>query len=173
MRCLRLPLKPISVLLSFIILSVGIIGVSYAYFNAPNNISSKISLGDIDVVFSGLYIDPGSAADTACVTEAAIVDSGKYIEINIINAYPGYTSTIFYEVTNNGSVPVAYELKQPYADSGSPVKLDTSENVQYIRRNGGKSQGQIIVTVGDDDDLSGSYGLYTELNFQQTFVEIK
>ncbi|MEA4896124.1 MAG: hypothetical protein VB064_12825 [Oscillospiraceae bacterium] len=173
MRSLHIPFKLISAVLFTVTLSAGIIGLSYCYFDSTNRINSNASTGDIDVIFSDLYTAQESSADPPCVTEARIVGSGKNIEINIENAYPGYTLTIFYEVTNKGSVPVAYRVKQPYAGLSSPVRLDIAENTEYIKRNGGKSRGQIIVTVDDDIGNCSSYGLYAELNFQQTFVEIR
>lgn len=171
MRSLNLPIKLISAVLSTVILSAGIIGVSYCYFNTANRIDSKASMGDIDVVFTSLQIDQESAMNPSCITQARIVDNGKNIQIAIENAYPGYTSAIFYEVTNKGSVPVEYKVEQPYIGVDNPVQLIIAENTEYIKRNGGKSQGQIIVTVSNDISESSSYGLYTELNFQQTFVE--
>ncbi|PKM73084.1 MAG: hypothetical protein CVU91_05820 [Firmicutes bacterium HGW-Firmicutes-16] len=173
MRSVNFLPKLISAVIFTVVLSAGIIGVSYAYFNSANNIDSDAVMGDIDVVFSDIYIDQDSATDSSCVTNARIVDNGKNIQINIDNAYPGYTSTIFYEVTNNGSVPVQYKVEQPYTEEDNPVQLDIFENTEYIKRNGGKSQGQIIVAVSDGIGECSNYGLYTELNFQQTIVEIR
>lgn len=173
MRSGHLLLKLLGFALMSIIISVGVIGVSYSYFTGTNEIISDVSMGDIDVVFSRINTIQGNQTDPSCVIEARIVDSGKNIEINIANAFAGYTATICYEVTNNGSVPVKYQIIQPYGMVDNPIQLNISENAEYIRRNGGKSQGQIIITVSDDIEACDNYCLYTELNFQQAVVEIR
>ena len=171
MRPVRFLTKLISLVLSSIVLSVGIMGVSYSYFTGANRINSNVSMGNIDVVFSNIEILPDSASDPSCITKARIADNGKSIEINIENARPGCTSIISYEVTNNGTVPVVYELKQASAEGQSPVSLNICASSCYIKRNGGQAWGQIVVTVGGNTDGLSSYGLDTELNFQQTTVE--
>jgi len=171
MRSTCFLLKLISSALLSVILSVGVIGVSYSYFTDTQTISSSASMGNIDVVFTGLNVCQVNAEDPACVTDAQIADNGKHIEINIENASPGYTSTINYEVTNNGTVPVAYQLNSSGGAEG-PVQLNVSGNNDYICGNGGKSQGQINVKVSNDIGDCKSYTLCTELNFQQAIVEI-
>ena len=171
MRSVRFLIKLISFVLSAVVLSVGIMGVSYSYFTGLNRISSDVSMGNIDVVFSNIEVVPDSAADPSCTTNARIADNGKRIEIYIENARPGFTSLISYEVTNNGTVPVVYELKQAGQEEQCPVSLNICASSCYIKRNGGQAWGQIVVTVGDNIDGLRSYGLDTELNFQQSTVE--
>lgn len=164
--------KLISAVLFSVILSVGIIGVSYSNLTATQTISSSASMGNINVVFSNLSIVKDSLTDPSCVTEAKIIDNGKHIEINIGNAYPGFTETINYEVTNNGTVPLVYEVNPPSGNTGAPVQINIIENGDYICGSGGQALGQIIITVGDNAAQCKSYSLYTELNFQQAVVEI-
>jgi hypothetical protein len=164
--------KLISAVLFSVIMSVGIIGVSYSNLTATQTISSSASMGNIDVVFSNLSIVQDCTSNPSCVTEAKIVDNGKHIEINIGNAYPGFTETINYEVTNNGTVPLIYKVNPPSGNTGAPVQLTINENSDYICGNGGQALGKIIITVGDNAGQSKSYSLYTELNFQQAVVEI-
>ena len=171
MHSVRFLIKLISFVLSSIVLSVGIMGVSYSFFTGTSRISSKASMGNIDVVFSDIDIICDGSADPSCITNARIAGNGKCIELNIENAYPGYTATIIYEVTNKGTVPVEYELKQPLTAELSPVSLDICANTDYIKRNGGRAWGQIIVTVSGGIDGCSSCGLETELSFQQSNVE--
>jgi len=171
MRSVRFLTKLISFVLSAVVLSIGIMGVSYSYFTGVNRISSDVSMGSIDVIFSNIEVVPDSAADPSCTTKARIADNGKRIEIDIENARPGGTSVISYEVTNNGTVPVVYELKPSIVEEQSPVSLNICASSCCIKENGGQAWGQIVVTVGDSIDGLRSYDLDTELNFQQSTVE--
>lgn len=164
--------KLISAALISVILSVGVVGVSYSNLNTIQTISSSASMGNIDVVFSNLSVVQDSSTDPSCVTDAKIVDNGKHIEINIGNASPKSTVKINYEVTNNGTVPLVYKVNPPSGNTEAPVQIDINENSDYICGNGGQASGQIIITVGDDVGQCESYSLYTELNFQQAVVEI-
>lgn len=150
-----------------LILSAGIIGTSYAYFSTANSINTRAVMGDLDVVFSDIHIE----GDDAQTTEARIVNCGKSISLNVGDAVPGNTSVIEFEVTNKGSVPVRFELKQPYTGEENPVRMDVSVNSDYIRGDGGRARGRIVLTVGDGGG-EGVASLYTELNFQQAVVEI-
>ena len=173
MRSINQPLKMISFLFLSIIISVGLIGVSYSFFTGANEFDTKATMGDIDVVFSNLNVVLASTADPSCTTEAQIVNGGKNLQIDIQNAYAGYTSTINYEVTNKGTVPVVYQLKQPYGEEDNPIQLNVYQSDEYIRGEGGQARGQIIVTVGENIEACDSRSLYTELNFQQAVVEIR
>lgn len=172
MRSAGFLFKLIGTALFSVIISVGIIGVSYSYFTATQTFRTDASMGNIDVVFSNLSIVPDSTISPSCVTEAKIVDGGKHIEINIENAYPGLTEAINYEVTNNGTVPLVFQVTPPSGNADAPVQININENDDYIKGNGGQATGQIIVKVGDNTGESKSYSLYTELNFQQAVVEI-
>lgn len=173
MRSLNQPLKMISFLFLSIIISVGLIGVSYSFFTGVNEFDTKATMGNIDVIFSDVNVVSGGTADASCTAEARIVNSGKNLEINIENAYAGYTSTINYEVTNNGTVPAVYQLKQSYGEEDNPIQLIVYQSDRYIRGEGGQARGQIIVTVGENIEACDSRSLYTELNFQQAVVEIR
>ena len=173
MRSINQPLKMISFLLISITLSVGLLGVSYSYFTGVNQFDTKATMGDIDVVISKLDVVSVNTNDPTCTTEASIVNRGKCIDINIKNACVGYTSTINYEITNKGTTPVVYKLKQPFNCSDNPVQMDVNQNIEYIKGEGGQAWGQITVTVGETTGDVDNYCLSTELDFQQAIVEIK
>ena len=129
------------------------------------------SMGNIDVIFSNLCIAQDGTTDPSCVTQADITDNGKSIKVNICGANPGCTATINYEITNNGTVPVIYQLEQPYSGADSPVRIEVCESSDCISGNGGKAQGKIIITTDGDIEPGCSYNLSTGLNFQQAAVE--
>lgn len=173
MHSLNQPLKMISFLFLSTIISVGLIGVSYSFFTGLNQFKIDAAMGDIDVVFSNLNIVSDNTAESSCTTEARIVDSGKNLQIDIQNAYAGYTSTINYEVTNKGTVPVVYQLKRTCGEEDAPIQLNVYQSEEYLRGDGGQAWGQIIVTIGENIEACDSLSLYTELNFQQAVVEIR
>lgn len=130
--------------------------------------SSSLLMGDIDVVFSDAQLVP-EAASTAN-TEARIVNNGKNIEISVDNAYPGYSATLNYEITNKGSVPVSCQLIE---EGGADIPIKITGDLRYIKGDGGKASGHFTISVEESFDISGGCALNTELNFQQAVVEVR
>lgn len=164
MRSVYLTERLICILLLVFLLPVGAIGVSYCYFSEVTVIKNSVSTGNIDVVFSDLYII--NHEFSTCIAQAEIINGGKGIEITIDDALPGDTVTFGYEVLNNGTVPVVYTLK----DSVREGSIEFQEDMEYICADGGTGLGTISVSIADDAQPSESYGLYLELYFQQAIV---
>ena len=164
MRSIYFPIKFIRILLASLLLPVGIFGISYSLFSNITDISSNVSTGNIDVIFSDVHIIDNSSSSPS--PEANIENNGKNIAINIENALPGDTVTFYYAVRNNGTVPVVYELSD---FSGGGI-LNISADNNYICAGGGTGQGNINVAIGNDVQPNERFDLYLELNFQQAIV---
>lgn len=165
MRSICLPIRLIKGLLIPLILFSGFVGVSYSFFTERTDIGNRLSMGDINVVFSDLYISESSPGSFG-ISDARIVNSGKNIDITIADALPGYFTCICFEVKNIGTVPVVYELSNIGGDG--IMSVSAGSGCIYA---GGTSQGQINISVGNPSGESTS--LYLELNFQQAIVEKK
>ncbi len=165
--------KLASVVLSAVILSTGLIGVSYAYYTNHSSILQRVTTGDIDVVFSDIWLVPDDAQDPACTVEAVITGSGKTLSIDVANAYPGFIAYINFEIMNKGSVPVGFTLSPVYAGADMPFEILVSGALDYIKRDGGKAYGQITLRAEDSPAESNGCHHNTELIFQQAVVEVR
>lgn len=165
MRSVHLPISIIKIFLIPLMLFVGLIGVSYSLYKDRLNIDSVVAMGDIDVIFSDLYIKESSPGSYGSI-DVNMADSGKNIEINITDAMPGYFSLICFEVINNGTVPVLYQLD----GSGGDGFISVSADPGCIYPGGDTAQGQININVGDYSEYSEGCTLYLELIFQQATV---
>jgi len=165
MRAVHLPIKSMRILLVLLLLPVGMIGISYSGFNGLTQFNHCVSTGNMDVVFSDLNLIEG--ASSPCSANAEIMKEGKWIEINIEDAVPGYSATFSYEVSNNGTVPVIYELDE----LGENEMITISSDERFIAPEGGKAQGQIKISLADDALSSEDYALDLMLTFQQAVVE--
>ncbi|NCC69273.1 MAG: hypothetical protein EOM14_13970, partial [Clostridia bacterium] len=141
----ELQMKPIRIIAFVLLLAVGFCGVSYSLYSERTTIGSRLGMGDVDVVFSNVYIADESLAYSQSVT-ANIVDYGKSIDITFFDAHPGSCVTFFYEVQNNGTVPVLYELD----DSGGKEFLEVYAESDRLEAGGGTGMGMIRMWVGED-----------------------
>lgn len=173
MRTIGFLPKLASVVLSAVILSTGLIGVSYAYYTNHSSVLQRVTTGDIDVVFSNTALVPDAGRDPACTVEANITGSGKTLAIDVANAYPGFTAYIDFEITNKGSVPVSFTLSPVYAGAGRPFEILVSGALDYIKRDGGKAYGQITLRAEELPAESNGWRHDTELIFQQAVVEVR
>ena len=164
MRSVYLPIRLIRFLLALFLLPVGIFGISYSLFSSMTDISSSVSTGNIDVIFSDVHITDNSSSSPS--PEADIENNGKSIAINIEKVLPGDTVTFYYEVRNNGTVPVVYEL----SNFGGESIMNISADNNYICAGGGTGKGNIRIAIGDDAQPNECFDLYLELNFQQAIV---
>lgn len=157
-------IKPIRIAVFVLLLAVGICGVSYSLYSERTYFDSRLEMGDVDVVFSDLYIADECLADSQTVT-ANIANNGKSIDITFFDAHPGNCVTFFYEVQNNGTVPVIYELD----DSGGKGFLKVCADSDRLEA-GGTGTGKIRIRVGEDLEAGESCSPLIVLNFQQVDV---
>jgi hypothetical protein len=166
MHSVSLPIRLIRILLIPLMLFAGAIGVSYSLYTDRIDIDAKASMGRLDVVFSDLYISESSPASYGSI-DPKITEGEKSIEINITDAVPGCYACICFEVKNNGTVPVFYEL----ADSGGGGILSVSADSGCLYAGGGTANGQINILVSGSDEQNEIRGLNFVLNFRQADVE--
>lgn len=143
-----------------LLLSVGIMGVSYSLYTQRTDIRSRLAMGGMDVVFTDVHLeDDGTSAQPPAMAD--IVNGGKNIAITLCDAHPGDTACFTYELQNNGTVPVVYEL-----DDGGGF-LTVYPQSDRLEAGGGTGTGMIRIRVGDGMAPGESYSLSVVLNFQQ------
>jgi len=157
--------KPMRIIALVLLLAVGICGASYSLYSERTMIGGRLGMGDVDVIFSDIYIADESAAYSQTVT-ANIADNGKNIDITFCDAHPGNCVTFFYEVQNKGTVPVVYELD----DGGGNRFLKVYADSDRLEA-GGTGTGMIRVWVGEELAAGESCNPSIVLNFRQADVE--
>jgi hypothetical protein len=116
------------------------VGVGYGLWSESLVINGTVQTGEVDVGFSGPYVDEWvlvngvwelepAAKDPFTTCEAALYDfdpSSDGLEgmtITVGGAYPGYYCGVYFDVSNIGSIPV--KITQPIAgQSDAPFFID-------------------------------------------------
>jgi len=157
------------------ILTLGLSGVSYAYWTNGLDINGNIGTGSLDVVFN----DQGSG--NKAVSEngglQVTLDQDKttmYVEGTVD---PGYVGTVEYQFTNNGNIPVKFA--QASSDSDA-VKNELSfpgeqvislGNGAYVVKENGAGNGKLQIDIGETADSevgsSTSYEFEIRIPFEQ------
>ncbi len=167
MRSKQTPLKLINSLLAVAVVACGLLGGSYAYFSEVTSVRANTVMGSCDVSFAGVSVSGAEPGEASCIAQAYISENGKNIEFSIEEAYPGCEVSIEYEISNNGTVPVIYNLGQASGDG--LVEISVISDTEYILP-GGTANGRIIVTVMDTGETEEDCGINVALNFQQAAV---
>lgn len=116
----------LAALLMLLLVPLSTLGISYAAWAEPLDVSGTVSTGNVDVAFgkadsndpSG-SIDPGYDRDVATTeVEGAYT---KELTVSLDNAYPCYESEIEFTVRNTGSIPA----KIKSIDVDAPDEIDT------------------------------------------------
>jgi hypothetical protein len=138
----------------------GMLGASYSLYSGREQICSSLSAGNMDLVFSDLYIEEKGPAPSGHPV-AVIRHQGKSIGFHLEDAAPGYSAHIFFELQNRGSIPVVF-VPEACGDDLLRVTLDSD-----CLEAGEAARGQITITVGSDMEPGQSYDCFEMLRFEQ------
>ena len=137
--------------------------------------SIPISMGQATenayVVFSGASSDdpvntndPGLDKDVAC-TNVAIASGNKTLEVTISNAYPGYSPTIDYNMTNNSASPAKvvgfnYTVEEPLELIIEPFAIG------YEIPSGATGEGSLGIQIPQEAEQGVTYKFSVTINFE-------
>lgn len=119
-----------TIMLVSTILTLNLIGVSYAYWENGFEINTSISTGNINPHFSNNYMAL-SARDNIHVN----FDNNHNI-MNISGVVkPGFTGVVYYGIQNDGTIPVKYDYQNYFSNLYMQNKYMPSTNMQnmYMR----------------------------------------
>jgi hypothetical protein len=92
--------------------------------------NATVNTGDLSIAFDGtpwlpqdsdIGPDPVTPPLNVANTTCSYSSDKKELTITISNAYPGYHSTVYYDIMNTGSIPV--KLGEPVIQNASPDAL--------------------------------------------------
>lgn len=126
-------MKKIGLIGLIMILALGAMGIGYAAWQQTLVINGTVETGNYDIIFNHAenvpaQDDPG----VATVTVSPIAGDGHSFDIDISNAYPGYTAQIDFGIINEGTVPAAVMVSTSSDDDGSNFSVDCYETYTGI-----------------------------------------
>ena len=128
---------------SFLILSMGLVGISIASWQDGLTAESTVTIANIKAAFG--HVQPVKTASSA---SALIRDNANTIYLEISNAAPGSSYSFYYTLANEGSIPVRFCT----ADSNyrsNEITVTNKLEQDLLDTNGGTIQGTINVSIGD------------------------
>lgn len=151
-----------------IILSIGIIGSAAASWTDLPLVNAAVATGNIDPVFTKAEEIPQvngweAFLNQDCQVSANIENNGKRLVINIDGAYPGYSTTILYEICNQGSVPVQFTT---WLEADDELQVVNSLTEGMLEGNNDAAQGELEIQVGAVEE-SELYDFELVLDFEQ------
>jgi hypothetical protein len=172
-----------------LILLLNATGIGYAGWQDDLSIVNIVSTGSIAPVFNEHSIVSEDSKNEVSAT-ATTINGGKEITINLINAYPGYSVTIQYTITNNGTIPIVCKVinkldsnegielvsninsqEDKKETEDLPIKIEIIQPGEIIGGYGDSRDGLIKITVGEVEK-STMYSLNIGLDFHQ-FNDLK
>jgi hypothetical protein len=138
-------IRTLRLMILSLLLSVGVMGASYALYTERTEIRSSLAMGGIDVVFTEVTPEDAGTS-TQAAAAADIAGGGRSIVITLDGARPGDVFCFTYRLQNNGTVPVFCEP----ADGGGSGLLTVYPESDRLEAGGGTGTGLIRVRIGDD-----------------------
>jgi hypothetical protein len=151
-----------------VIVIIGVIAPAAASWTDTTVVDTVIATGNIDPVFTQAEEMPRADGwdqllNRDCHVSTSIENDGKRLVINIDRAYPGFSTTIGYEICNQGSVPVVFST-QLEADDELCVTNSLTEG--RLDGNNDSAQGELEIQVGEVEE-SNIYDFELVLDFEQ------
>lgn len=142
------------------------VGIGYGSWVGTIDVKGRITTGFIKTTVEECTVLNESCEQSlvninlcggANIEQSGELCDNKKVNIEIKDAYPGYSTSINYKFTNTGSIPV---FPQPVNEVSSPVNINIIQPTErVIPKNSGL--GTININVGEAKDINGtSYKFY-------------
>jgi predicted ribosomally synthesized peptide with SipW-like signal peptide len=169
-------MKRIALVCIAVVIALGLVGTSYAYWNQNLYINTTVKTGELDWIFCSFsQLDVPGVGDWVGSTQTPFfvkplqmeydiaVSSGgirpgdaHYIDITVDNAYRSYYNCYFFSVKNTGTMPikiretVLYYAGRAYRFTGSSI-ITTEDGVFQLRWQGNHNR---VLQPGKSEDES-------------------
>jgi len=162
------------VLFVAMLVALGLVGATYAYWSDTLTVSGTVGMGTFDVKFGTPNVDETepSGYESVANMECAATDDNT-VEITVTNAYPGWSATCTIPVVNNGSIPAKVSVGSLQALDGYNLPpsgwVTVSPSDSFDLAVGGSQNLVITVNVpADEDGYQGqTFGFTMTLNAEQ------
>ena len=147
-------------LFAAVMVALMIAGFAYAHWEQTLYIQGTVETGEYLVGFESAWdnddgVDPGYDKDVGNTTawldvwkgvhiypyNGPTVDLYEKLVIEITNAYPSYTSTVYFEIGNGGTIPAMVTGAKVVKVDGSPVEIELPKGTD------------VQINMDDDEDV--------------------
>ncbi|UWG98621.1 hypothetical protein LPY66_07470 [Dehalobacter sp. DCM] len=158
------------------IFTLGLSGVSYAYWTNGLEITTKVGTGSLDVSFCDPASDNKEAEENGGLQ--VTFDQDKTTMTIAGNVDPGFLGTVEYEFANNGSIPVKLAQASETSDiiqnqlsfvEGNQV-VSLGDGGYLLKQNGsgtGTIQIEIAESTGSEEESSTTYQFEMKIPYDQ------
>lgn len=161
-------MKKFGVLFVAMLVALGLVGATYAYWEDSLSISGSVSTGNLDVQFSN-----GSPSDNEGTYDVGDVSceitGAKTAKITVTNAYPGYVATCTFTIENTGTIPA--KISETVNNNNDEIDVSTSWNGldanNVLGANGGVATLTVQTTVTESAQEDGYYEYTITINVGQ------
>lgn len=175
-------MKKFGVLFVAMLVALGLVGATYAYWSDSLSISGSVSTGNLDVKLNSTTqssdSDDTMQYNVGSVTCSVDPNDDDRATVTITDAYPDYQATCTFTIENTGTIPAKIMDISVTDNSGNP--LDTS--VLDVTVNGlsegdvieaGASQMfKVVTTVGQNAAEGASYSYTITIDVGQFNEEL-
>jgi hypothetical protein len=95
-------MKKLGLILLVVIMALGVVGAAYAQWSHTINVNGTVNTGDIKPVFAGATTNGTYNG----VLYNVYGDGTNALTLVLNNAYPGWTGTFDFGITNQGTAPI-------------------------------------------------------------------
>jgi len=101
-------MKKIGILCLALVLALGLLGVGFALWDKTLYINGTVNTGEVDAEFTNVSCMEDVEVELKDVgqCEALLGADLQSLDITITNGYPCYGCTVYFDITNTGTVPV-------------------------------------------------------------------
>ncbi len=132
---------PFVLVIVVLVLALAALGVGYGYWTETLDINGTVTTGTLDVDLTNLG---GTCPST--------LTSSSLIDVAIVNAYPGYSCTVTFDVKNMGNIAADFASSVATPASPGTLTFDTS------------ACSADNLAVSDSTSCTATYSLATTLN---------
>jgi hypothetical protein len=151
-------MRKIGLLVMTVILAIGALGVAYAEWTQAMQIDGTVNTGYISASFANP--NPSSPGDTLATIYGEVGTTGltdanedavsDVLTITVDNAYPGYSGTVYFDIVNNGSIPISVSVDKIVIKDGATDITEADPEIIGVVTS---IDPLVVIPIGD----SGNY----------------
>jgi hypothetical protein len=158
-------MRKLGILIAFVMVALSTLGMGYAYWVQNLNINGTVNTGNLSAKF--INVTSTTSLYTTCIT--GVSSDGKSLNITIGGAYPGCSTTIFFTINNDGTIPVKIStgslvIIPPVGGAASDISVSTSFPTGTINappNSVHSAAGSLTVSIpgSKNPPMNASYGI--------------
>ena len=145
-----------------------VLGVAFAAWSETATIQVNAQTGYIDADFQKVQVTASSYVDATYSTSGSASgnDGAPSLTVSISNAYPGAQVQVYFEIYNDGTIPIRFTS---CTASGDTDKLTVSglPTTPFTLNPGSAQSVTLTITAGSDVEEQQSYSVTIQCTYEQ------